>query len=138
MAAHSVTVEIVRCNFIIISVVVKSLTDLREKSGSSSRHELYFRRYSTTISERDMTDINLKASLSLLPQQTLVRARLEDHRLKDTGAETTAQLDAVFSGAALTGRSVAVAVGSRGIDQLATGVKAAIAKLTSYGGAPVA
>jgi len=129
-------VEIVRCNFIVISVVVKSLTDLREKPGSSSRHKLYFRRYSTTISERDMTDTNLRSSLSLLPQQTLVRARLEDHRLQDTGAETSAQLEAVFSGVALTGRSVAVAVGSRGIDQLATVVKAAIAKIKRYGARP--
>ncbi len=83
-----------------------------------------------------MTVANLKSSLSLLPQQTLVRARLEDHRLQDTGAETAAQLDAAFSGVALTGRSVAVGVGSRGIDQLATVVKAAIAKLKGYGARP--
>ncbi len=83
-----------------------------------------------------MTDTNLRSSLSLLPQQTLVRARLEDHRLQDTGAETAAQLDAVFSGVDLTGRSVAVAVGSRGIDQLATVAKAAISKLKSLGARP--
>ena len=83
-----------------------------------------------------MTDTNIRTSLSLLPQQALVRARLEDHRLQDTGAETAAQLDAVFSGVTLTGRSVAVAVGSRGIDQLATVVKAAIAKLKRYGARP--
>jgi hypothetical protein len=65
-----------------------------------------------------------------------VRARLEDHRLQDTGAETAAQLDAVFSGVDLTGRSVAVAVGSRGIDQIATVVKAAIAKLKRCGARP--
>src|SRR5262245_65303302 len=129
-------VEIIRCYFIVISVVVKSLTDLWEKSGSSSRHELYFRRYPSTISERNMTDTNLRTSLSLLPQQTLVRARLEDHRLQDTGAETAAQLDALFSGVALTGRSVAVAVGSRGIDQIATVVKTAIARLKRYGARP--
>lgn len=83
-----------------------------------------------------MTDTNFKSSLSLLPQQTLVRARLEDHRLQDTGAETAAQLEAIFSNIALTGRSVAVAVGSRGIDQLATVVNAAIAKLKSLGARP--
>ena len=83
-----------------------------------------------------MTDTNLRSSLSLLPQQALLRARLEDHRLQDTGAETAAQLDAVFSGVALTGRSVAVAVGSRGIDQIATVVKTAIARLKRYGARP--
>jgi hypothetical protein len=66
----------------------------------------------------------------------LVRARLEDHRLQDTGAETAAQLGAVFSGAALTGRSVAVGVGSRGIDQLSTVVKAAVAELKRHGARP--
>ncbi len=83
-----------------------------------------------------MTDNNLRSTLSLLPQQMLVRARLEDHRLQDTGAETAAQLDAVFSNVDLTGRSVAVAVGSRGIDQLYTVVKAAITKLKSLGAIP--
>jgi hypothetical protein len=83
-----------------------------------------------------MTDNNLRSSLSLLPQQMLVRARLEDHRLQDTGAETAAQLDAVFSGVALTGRSVAVGVGSRGIDQLSTVVKAAVAELKRHGARP--
>src|SRR5262245_37938834 len=136
MAAHSVTVEIVCCNFILISVVVKSLADLWEKSGSISRYELYFGRYATTSLEDAMTDTNLRSSLSLLPKQTLVRARLEDHRLQDTGAETAAQLDAVFPEGALTGRSVAVGVGSRGIDQLATVVSAAIAKLKSIGARP--
>jgi hypothetical protein len=63
-------------------------------------------------------------------------ARLEDHRLQDTGAETAAQLDGIFPEGALTGRSVAVGVGSRGIDQLATVVGAAIAKLKSYGARP--
>ncbi|HEU0175109.1 MAG TPA: hypothetical protein VFV58_12690 [Blastocatellia bacterium] len=83
-----------------------------------------------------MTDTNLRSSLSLLPKQALVRARLEDHRLQDTGAETAAQLDAIFSNVALTGRSVAVAVGSRGIDQIATVVNAAVAKLKSFGARP--
>jgi hypothetical protein len=83
-----------------------------------------------------MIDTNLRSSLSLLPKQALVMARLEDHRLQDTGAETAAQLDAIFPEGALTGRSVAVGVGSRGIDQLATVVKAAINKLKSYGARP--
>jgi hypothetical protein len=86
--------------------------------------------------ERIMTDTNLKSSLSLLPKQALVMARLEDHRLQDTGAETAAQLDAIFPNGALTGRSVAVGVGSRGIDQLATVVKTVITKLKSYGARP--
>jgi hypothetical protein len=83
-----------------------------------------------------MTDTNLRSSHSLLPKQALVRARLEDHRLQDTGAETAAQLDAIFREGALTGRSVAVGVGSRGIDQLATVVNAAIAKLKRHGARP--
>jgi len=83
-----------------------------------------------------MNDTNFRSSLSVLPQQMLVRARLEDHRLQDTGAETAAQLDAVFSNVNLTGRAVAVAVGSRGIDQIATVVTAAIAKLKSLGARP--
>jgi hypothetical protein len=86
--------------------------------------------------EHDMTDSTLKPSLSSLPKQMLVRARLEDHRLHDTGAETAAQLDAVLSNIDLAGRVVAVAVGSRGIDQLATVVGASIAKLKSLGARP--
>ncbi|MBO0858026.1 MAG: DUF2088 domain-containing protein [Chloracidobacterium sp.] len=83
-----------------------------------------------------MTDTNLRSSLSLLPKQALVRARLEDHSLQDTGAETAAQLDAIFPAGALTGRSVAVGVGSRGINQIATVVNAVIAKLKSHGARP--
>jgi hypothetical protein len=83
-----------------------------------------------------MTDTNFRSSLSLLPKQALVMARLEDHRLQDTGAETAAQLDAIFPAGALTGRSVAVGVGSRGIGQIATVVGAAIAKLKSLGARP--
>jgi hypothetical protein len=66
----------------------------------------------------------------------LVEARLENHRLHDTAAETSSQLEAAFSGVDLSGRAVAVAVGSRGIDQLATVVIAAIAKLKRYGARP--
>jgi hypothetical protein len=66
----------------------------------------------------------------------LVEARLENHRLHDTRAETAAQLGAVFSNADLADRSVAVAVGSRGIDQLSTVVSATIAKLKSLGARP--
>ena len=83
-----------------------------------------------------MNNSNLIPSLSSLPKQILVRARLEDHRLHETGAETAAQLGAVFSNIDLAGRAVAVAVGSRGIDQLATVVNAAIAKLKSLGARP--
>ncbi|HEX5082856.1 MAG TPA: DUF362 domain-containing protein [Blastocatellia bacterium] len=83
-----------------------------------------------------MTDTNLRSTLSLLPKKALVMARLEDHRLQDTVAETTAQLDAIFPEGALAGRPVAVGVGSRGIDQLATVVGAAIAKLKSRGARP--
>ncbi|MGH9769927.1 MAG: hypothetical protein ACREAB_21085, partial [Blastocatellia bacterium] len=75
-------------------------------------------------------------SLSSLSKQMLVEARLENHRLHDTAAETAAQLDAVLSNVDLAGRAVAVAVGSRGIDQLATVVNAAIAKLKRYGARP--
>jgi hypothetical protein len=83
-----------------------------------------------------MTDTNLRSTLSLLPKKALVMARLEDHRLQDTGAETAAQLDGIFPEGALTGRSVAVGVGSRGIDQIGAVVGAAIAKLKSYGARP--
>jgi hypothetical protein len=71
-----------------------------------------------------------------LPKKALVMARLEDHRLQDTGAETAAQLDGIFPEGALTGRSVAVGVGSRGIDQIGAVVSAAIAKLKSCGARP--
>ncbi len=83
-----------------------------------------------------MTDSVLKPSLSSLPKQMLVRARLEDHRLNDTGAETAAQLDIVLSNIDLAGRTVAVAVGSRGIDRIAEVVTATIAKLKRYGARP--
>ncbi len=80
-----------------------------------------------------MSDQIIATSLSSLSKQMLVEARLENHRLHDTGAETEAQLDTALSNVDLSGRSVAVAVGSRGIDQLATVVGAAIAKLKSLG-----
>ncbi|HEY6400077.1 MAG TPA: hypothetical protein VI479_01630, partial [Blastocatellia bacterium] len=83
-----------------------------------------------------MIDTNLRSSFSLLPKQALVMARLEDHRLQDTGAETTAQLESIFPEDALIGRSIAVGVGSRGIDQIATVVNATIAKLKSFGARP--
>ncbi|HEY8458747.1 MAG TPA: hypothetical protein VIM99_00110 [Blastocatellia bacterium] len=83
-----------------------------------------------------MADANLRSSLSLLPKQALVMARLEDHRLQDTGAETSAQLDSIFPEGFLAGRSVAVGVGSRGIDRLATVVSATIAKLKGFGARP--
>lgn len=83
-----------------------------------------------------MPESNKTPSLSSLSKQMLVEARLENHRLHDTRAETAAQLDAVFSNADLANRQIAVAVGSRGIDQLSTVVGATIAKLKSLGARP--
>lgn len=80
--------------------------------------------------------MSITPSLSSLPKYMLVEARLKNHRLHDTAAETSSQLDAAFSNVDLAGRAVAIAVGSRGIDQLATVVKAAIAKLKSLGARP--
>ncbi|MGE0128120.1 MAG: lactate racemase domain-containing protein [Blastocatellales bacterium] len=80
--------------------------------------------------------MSITPSLSSLSKQMLVEARLENHRLHDTAAETSSQLSAVFSNVDLTGRAIAVAVGSRGIDQLATVVSATIAKLKSLGARP--
>jgi hypothetical protein len=105
-----------------------------EKSGSSLRFALYCQVPFNTFSLEHRMSITL--SLSSLSKQMLVEARLENHRLHDTGAETAAQLDSVFSNVDLSDRTVAVAVGSRGIDQLSTVVEATIARLKSKGARP--
>ena len=76
------------------------------------------------------------ASLKELAPPLLVEARLESHPLTDISGETTAQLDRLFANVPLTGKRVAVAVGSRGIDQLPSIVRIVIERLRSYGAEP--
>jgi Lactate racemase N-terminal domain len=71
-----------------------------------------------------------------LPKQLQVAAQLETHPLADPAAETAAQLNAVLADFDLRGQRVAVAVGSRGIDQLPVVVRATIETLKSRGAAP--
>ncbi|MGH9840724.1 MAG: lactate racemase domain-containing protein [Blastocatellia bacterium] len=74
--------------------------------------------------------------LQSLPKQLRVAAQLENHPLADPASETAAQLHAVFSDFDLKDRRVAVAVGSRGIDRIASVVAAAIETLKSRGARP--
>jgi hypothetical protein len=64
--------------------------------------------------------------INSLSPQLLVEAKWEDQALADVTAETHAQLDAELSVFAWSGRRVAVAVGSRGIDKIATVARAAV------------
>jgi hypothetical protein len=77
----------------------------------------------------------LMIMISLQPQ-LLVEAKWESHALADVAMETTAQLGDVFSAVEWSNRRVAVAVGSRGIDQIATVARAAIDWLKSRGAVP--
>jgi hypothetical protein len=72
-----------------------------------------------------------------IPPQLLVEARWEDHALADVAAETSAQLDAALSDFNWKSRRVALAVGSRGIDQIATVVRAAVDWLKLQGAIPL-
>ncbi len=74
--------------------------------------------------------------LPSLPKQLRVAAQLENHPLADPASETAAQLGAVLSDFDLRDRRVAVAVGSRGIDRIASVVGAAITTLKSRGALP--
>jgi hypothetical protein len=74
--------------------------------------------------------------LQSLPKQLHVAAQLESHPLADPASETAAQLNAVFSDFDLKDRRVAVAVGSRGIDRIASIVSATIETLKSRGAHP--
>jgi hypothetical protein len=71
--------------------------------------------------------------LPQLPAPLLVEARFESHALADAAGETLARLDAALSAAPLEGKRVAVAVGSRGIDQIATVARAAVEYLKRRG-----
>jgi hypothetical protein len=71
-----------------------------------------------------------------LPPQLLVEARLSSHSLADPAMETRARLEAVLAGGAWTGRRVAVATGSRGIDRYASVVKAVVETLKAHGALP--
>jgi hypothetical protein len=71
-----------------------------------------------------------------LPAQMLVEARLARHALADPAAETAAQLTAHLGGLACSGRRVAVAVGSRGIDRLPLVVRAVVEWLRARGASP--
>lgn len=74
--------------------------------------------------------------MTTLPAQMLVEAHLPDHALADPGAETTARLEAALGGLACAGRRIAVAVGSRGIDQLPSVVRAVVDWLRARGASP--
>ena len=63
-----------------------------------------------------------------LPQQMLVEARLPSQPLADPAAEVAARLGARLDDS-WSGRRVAVAAGSRGIDQYGTVVAAVVATL---------
>jgi hypothetical protein len=72
-----------------------------------------------------------------LSDQLLVEAKFENRALPDVAAETTARLNADFARENWTGRRVAVAAGSRGIDKLAEVVRATIAFLKARGAQPI-
>ncbi len=76
------------------------------------------------------------ASLKELAPSMLVEARLQSHPLTDIVGETNAQMDRLFSQVPLNGKQVAVAVGSRGIDQLPLIVRTVVERLRSYGAQP--
>jgi hypothetical protein len=78
----------------------------------------------------------LTADLKSLPNQLLVEASLPSFPLADIAAETTAQLVAECAGTNWTNRSVAVAVGSRGISNIADVIKATVACLKAQGAQP--
>src|SRR5262245_40673319 len=73
---------------------------------------------------------------SPLPQM-LVEAKYESHAIEDVTGETRAQLEAAFSGYDWAKKRVAVALGSRGIDQIATVGRTAIEWLKSRGAVPI-
>ncbi len=70
-----------------------------------------------------------------LPQQMLVEARIKSQPLEDPGAAVAARLAARLD-AGWSGRRVAVAVGSRGIDRYAEVVRAVVATLQAAGARP--
>jgi len=70
-----------------------------------------------------------------LPQQMLVEARIKSQPLEDPGAAVAARLAARLD-ADWSGRRVAVAVGSRGIDRYAEVVRAVVATLQAAGARP--
>lgn len=68
-----------------------------------------------------------------MPAPLLVEAKYESHALADAGREVFAQLEAAMSRLPLAGKRVAVAVGSRGIDQIVTATRAAVDYLKRRG-----
>jgi hypothetical protein len=73
--------------------------------------------------------------MTTLPPQMLVEAQLPSHRLTDPAGETRARLGSQLD-AAWSGRRVAVAAGSRGIDRYAEVVAAVVAGLRAAGADP--
>jgi hypothetical protein len=71
-----------------------------------------------------------------LPAQMLVEARLARHALDDPAAETASRLQSGLSAGPWTGKCVAVAVGSRGIDRLPLVVRAMVEWLRAQGASP--
>lgn len=70
-----------------------------------------------------------------LPQQMLVEVDWPSHALADPAGEVRTRLSARLS-AAWRGRRVAVAVGSRGIDQIPSVVRTVVEALTAAGASP--
>lgn len=75
-------------------------------------------------------------SVKQLPAPLLVEAQFESRALADAAAETVARLTAALSATALAGRRVAVAVGSRGIDQIDLVTRATADYLKQRGAQP--
>lgn len=71
-----------------------------------------------------------------LSPQLLIEAQWPSYALADVAAETVAQLAQAFTGFELTGRRLAVAVGSRGIDQIALVAQTAVQWLKERGAQP--
>lgn len=71
-----------------------------------------------------------------LPPQLLVEALWKSRAIADVSAETSAQLDALKTDFSWTGRRVAVAVGSRGIDRIDIVARAVIGWLKARGAIP--
>ena len=71
-----------------------------------------------------------------LSRPLLVEAKLESHPLQDVSSETKSQLRRIFADVSLQDHRVAIAVGSRGIDQLPTIVRTTVETLRSLGAKP--
>ncbi len=81
---------------------------------------------------------NMAGGLDLpLPRMARVRQLFDDHALPDVAAAVTAELDKPGVGESIKpGASIAVGVGSRGVNNIQTAVKALVAGLKARGAEP--